>query len=253
MNDMSDQELEPIANSVRVFSRVTPENKFRILTILKNSQIVAMTGDGVNDVPALTSAHVGVAMGSGASIAKDAGNIILLDNNFKSIISAVHEGRTIYANIKRMVAYLLSTNSGEVIIAISSLIIGIPVPLLPVQILWVNLVTDTCLVITLGLEPGEKRNMKRAPQSPNSPLFSRFMISRILLIAVTMAILTLSIYITMLESNSVDYARTIAFHSMVVMQWASALCYRSDYESLWQRIKRLSPRKIYLIYDISIT
>lgn len=241
MNDMSDQELEPIVNNVRVFARVTPENKYRILTILKNSQIVAMTGDGVNDVPALSSAHVGVAMGSGASIAKDAGNIILLDDNFKSIISAVHEGRTVYANIKRMVAYLLSTNTGEVIVALGSLIAGIPVPLLPVQILWVNLVTDTCMVIPLGLEPGEKRNMKWPPQSPTAPLFSHFMISRIILVAFTMAALTLAIYVVKIGSNGVDYARTIAFHALVVMQWASALGYRSDYESLWDRIMRFSP------------
>jgi Ca2+-transporting ATPase len=241
MNNMSDQELEPIVNNVRVFARVTPENKFRILTVLKNSQIVAMTGDGVNDVPALSSAHVGVAMGSGASIAKDAGNVILLDDNFKSIISAVHEGRTIYANIKRMVAYLLSTNAGEVIVALGSLIIGVPVPLLPVQILWVNLVTDTCMVIPLGLEPGEKRNMKRPPQLPTAPLFSRFMISRIVLVAFTMAILILMIYINEIGRNGIDYARTVAFHAMVVVQWVSALCYRSDYESLWERIRRFSP------------
>ncbi len=241
MNSMSDKELESVANNVRVFARVTPENKYRILTVLKNSQIVAMTGDGVNDVPALSSAHVGVAMGSGASIAKDAGNIILLDNNFKSIISAVHEGRTIYANIKRMVAYLLSTNAGEVMVALGSLVIGIPVPLLPVQILWVNLVTDTCMVIPLGLEPGEKRNMKWPPQSPTAPLFSRFMISRIVLIAFTMAVLVLMVYINEIGRNGIDYARTVAFHIMVVMQWASALCYRSDYESLWERIRRFSP------------
>jgi Ca2+-transporting ATPase len=194
---------------VRVFARVTTENKFRILSIYKNSHIVAMTGDGGNDVTALSNAHVGVAMGSGASIAKDAGSIILLDNNFKSIISAVHEGRTIYANIKRMVAYLLSTNAGEVLVALFSLIVGIPVPLLPVQILWVNLVTDSCLVIPLGLEPGEKRNMKKPPQSPSAPLFSKFMISRIVLVAVTMMVLTMFVYVTEAQRSSLDYARTL--------------------------------------------
>jgi P-type Ca2+ transporter type 2C len=241
MNNLSDSELSDAIKDVRVFARVTPENKFRILSIYKNSHIVAMTGDGVNDVPALSNAHVGVAMGSGASIAKDAGSIILLDNNFKSIISAVHEGRTIYANIKRMVAYLLSTNAGEVLIALGALIVGIPVPLLPVQILWVNLVTDTFLVIPLGLEPGEKRNMKKPPQSPNAPLFSRFMISRIVLVAITMMTLTTFIYVTEAGRSSLDYARTSAFHALVVMQWVSAFCYRSDYESIFIRIKRFNP------------
>ncbi len=241
MNSLSDSELSDSIKDVRVFARVTPENKFRILSIYKNSHIVAMTGDGVNDVPALSNAHVGVAMGSGASIAKDAGSIILLDNNFKSIISAVHEGRTIYANIKRMVAYLLSTNAGEVLIALGALIVGIPVPLLPVQILWVNLVTDTFLVIPLGLEPGEKRNMKKPPQSPNAPLFSKFMISRIVLVAITMMILTMFVYVTEAHRSSLDYARTAAFHALVVMQWVSAFCYRSDYESIFIRIKRFNP------------
>ncbi len=240
MSKMSDDELEKTIDGIAVFSRVIPENKHRILTILKRKHITAMTGDGVNDVPALASAHVGVAMGSGASIAKDAGDIILLDNNFKSIVEAIHQGRTVYANIKRMVAYLLSTNAGEVLIALGALITGVPIPLLPVQILWVNLATDTCMVIPLGLEPGEKRNMQRPPQRPSAALFSRFMISRIILVAVTMAAVVLPIYTHVMASNGYEYARTIAFQVMIVMQWSSAFCYRTDYESLFVRIKKFS-------------
>lgn len=240
MHEMSDEELAAVIDEIRVFARVIPEHKHRILAILKKNNITAMTGDGVNDVPALTSANVGVAMGSGASIAKDAGDIILLDDNFKSIVNAIHEGRTIYANIKRMVAYLLSTNAGEVIVAIASLVAGIPVPLAAVQILWINLVTDTCMVVPLGLEPGEKHNMNRPPQASNAPLFSRFMISRIVLVALVMSVLTLTIYVMAIESHGVDYARSIAFHALVVMQWASAFNYRSDYESLFRRIRRFS-------------
>ena len=113
---MSDEDLAKRLETVNVCARVLPEHKHRILEILKQNNITAMTGDGVNDIPALTNAHVGVAMGSGAQIAKDAGDIILLDDNFQSIVSAIHEGRTVYANIKRMMTYLLSTNLGKVII-----------------------------------------------------------------------------------------------------------------------------------------
>lgn len=238
MRDMSDEELEAIVKDIRVFSRVVPEYKYRILAILKKDNITAMTGDGVNDVPALTNAHVGVAMGSGASIAKDAGDIILIDNNFKSIVEAIHEGRTIYANIKRMLVYLLATNTGEVLVALGALVIGMPIPLVPVQILWVNLVTDTSMVIPLGLEPGERRNMNKGPQRPDAPILSRFMISRILLVAVVMAVLTLWVYIYYSDLHDVDYARTAAFTALVVMQWASAFCARSDYEPLFSRLRR---------------
>lgn len=240
LHTMSDAELEHIIENIRVFSRVIPEHKHRILTILKKHHITAMTGDGVNDVPALVNAHVGVAMGSGAQIAKDAGDIILLDDNFKRIVDAIHEGRTIYANIKRMVTYLLATNLGEVLVSVGSLIIGMPIPLMPVQILWVNLVTDTSMVIPLGLEPGEKRNMNRPPQAPDAPLLSRFMISRIALIAVTMAGITLWQYVNYSNQHGEAYGRTIAFCSLVIMQWASALCARSDYEPLWRRFWRFS-------------
>jgi Ca2+-transporting ATPase len=238
MHELSDDELADIVEHTRVFARVIPEDKHRLLMVLKRSQITAMTGDGVNDVPALTGAHVGVAMGSGTSIAKDAGDIILLDNNFRSIVQAVHEGRTIYANIKRMVAYLLATNAGEVLVAVGSLIAGIPVPLTAVQILWVNLATDSFMVIPLGLEPGEKRNMLRPPQKANAPLFSKFMLSRIVLTAITMGVLTLSMYGSFIASHGVEYARTIAFNALVVMQWASAFNSRSDYETLLTRIRR---------------
>lgn len=240
MSVMSDAELEEVVNSTRVFSRVIPEHKYRILSLLKKKNITAMTGDGVNDVPALTSAHVGIAMGSGASIAKDAGDIILIDDNFKSIIDAMREGRVIYANIRRMLFYLLSTNAGEVLVAIGALLIGLPVPLVPVQILWINLVTDTSMVIPLGLEPGEKAIMNRQPNRPEAPILGKLLISRMILIALAMACLTLGIYAIYSSLYGHDYGRTIAFSSLVVMQWANAFCTRSDYESLFSRLKTFS-------------
>lgn len=250
---LSDDELAEKLRDIRVCARVLPEHKHRILEVLKRDNITAMTGDGVNDIPALTNAHVGVAMGAGAQIAKDAGDIILLDNNFRSIVSAIHEGRTVYANIKRMVTYLLSTNLGEVIVSLGALISGLPLPLAPVQILWINLVTDSAMVIPIGLEPGEPRNMLEKPKRANAPLLSKFMISRILLIAVIMSSMTLGLYVYFSQRFSADYARTIAFCSLVTAQWASAIEARSDYESLLGRLrKRNTPFAIGLAIAIGL-
>lgn len=237
MSDMSKNEITKHVLDARVFSRVTPENKFRILQILKAKEITAMTGDGVNDVPALSSAHVGVAMGSGSQIAKDAGDIILLNDNFESIVRAMREGRIIFANIRRMLFYLLSTNTGEAITMVGALAIGLPMPLAPVQILWINLVTDTSMVIPLGLEPGEKGVMKRKPIAPKSPLLSPYMISRTILVALTMGILALSLYAYFNSLYGHAYGQTVAFTALVVMQWANAFNARSTYESVFSRLR----------------
>lgn len=236
MHVMSDKKLEKIIGDIRVFSRVIPEHKHRILSILKKSNITAMTGDGVNDVPALANANVGIAMGSGSQIAKDAGDIILMNDSFKGIVDAMHEGRTVISNVRRMLFYLLATNTGEVIIALGSLIIGMPIPIIPVQILWINLVTDTALVIPLGLEPGEKSNMRTAPKRLDSPILSKFTVSRMIVLALTMATVTLCLYVYYTDRYGVAYGRTIAFSALVVMQWASAMTARSDYTSLFKRI-----------------
>ena len=237
MAKMTDEELEPIVERTKVFSRVIPEQKYRLLTILKKHNITAMTGDGVNDVPALTNAHIGIAMGSGSQIAKDAGGIILLDDNFKTIIDAMREGRIVIANVRRMLFYLLSTNAGELITMIGALLIGIKTPLEPVQILWVNLVTDTSMVIPLGLEPGEKHTMKRKPKSPDEPILSRMLIQRMIIVAVTMAALTLVVYVYFERHYAHTYAQTAAFLVLIVSQWANAFNARSSYDSVFTRIK----------------
>jgi len=251
IGELTDAQLKKRVESSFVFSRVTPENKFRILQILKIKEVTAMTGDGVNDVPALSSAHVGVAMGSGSQIAKDAGDIILLNNDFEGIIRAMKEGRIIFSNIRRMLYYLLSTNLGEVMTALIAIAIGFPMPLSPVQILWVNLVTDTAMVIPLGLEPGEKNAMKAKPIPPKSPLLSRYMIFRIILLAVTMAAMAVSMYAYFSLQYGAAYGHTVAFCALVVMQWANAFNARSTFQSLFSRLKVVN-KPFYFGLTISI-
>jgi len=237
MIDMTDRQLAKVAENARVFSRVTPENKFRILKVLRLKEVTAMTGDGVNDVPALANADVGVAMGSGSQIAKDAGDIILLNNDFAGIVRAMREGRIIFSNIRRMLTYLLATNIGEVAVTLGALIFGMPIPLVPIQILWINLVTDTTMVIPLGLEPGEKLVMKRNPINPKAPILGKYMISRIVLMALSMAVLSLVLYAVYSAQYGTEYGQTIVFVALVVVQWANAFNARSTYDSLFTRIK----------------
>lgn len=251
MAKLSDDQLDAIVTKTKVFSRVIPEQKYRLLTILKKHHITAMTGDGVNDVPALTNAHVGVAMGSGSHITKDAGDIILLNDNFKTIINAMREGRTIIANIRRMLFYLLSTNTGELITMLGALLIGIKTPLEPVQILWVNLVTDTSMVIPLGLEPGEKQAMNRPPEHPDAPILSRQMIWRMVIVAGTMSAIALAVYIFFEQRQGHAYAQTMAFIALVVSQWANAFNARSDDESLLKRLKVMN-KSFYAGMSLSI-
>src|SRR5690606_18077132 len=148
----------------------------------------------------------------------------------------MHEGRTVAANIRRMMYYLLATNTGEVLTMLAALIVGLPLPLTPVQILWINLATDTCMAIPLGLEPGSESNMRERPRTLKSSLFSRFMISRLIVVAVTMAAITLGFYVYFSGVHGHEYGRTIAFNALVVMQWASAFAARSDYTSAFIRL-----------------
>lgn len=252
LDKISDIELEKIIDQTKVFARVVPEQKFRLLTILKKHNITAMTGDGVNDVPALTNAHIGLAMGSGSHIARDAGDIILLDDNFKTVIDAMREGRVIISNIRRMLFYLLATNTGEVLTMMGALIIGTRLPLEPVQILWVNLITDTSMVIPLGLEPGEKDVMKKKPLKLSAPILNRQMIIRIILAAISIAAVTLVTYLVFSSSHGHAYAQTLAFAALVVSQWGNAFSARSDNESVFSRL-RVMNRSFYVGLAISFT
>ncbi len=224
-----------------IFARILPEDKFRILKALKKTEITAMTGDGVNDVPALSNAHVGIAMGSGSDIARDAGGMVILDDNFATIIKAVSEGRKIFDNIRRMLFYLLSTALGQVLTMIGALLFGFSLPVTAIQVLWINLVTDTAMVLPLGLEPEEDGHMKRPPRRPNDPLLSKILLSRMILVSSTMAIVTLSIvFILTRQGQSVAYIQTVAFMSLISAQWINAFNARSEHKSSFSRVKKLN-------------
>ena len=238
-NDLPETEeyMIPVVKQKSIFARILPEQKFNILRALKRSEITAMTGDGVNDVPALTNAHVGIAMGSGNDIAKDAGDMILLNNSFASIVNAISEGRVIYDNIRRMLFYLLSTTLGEILTMIGALLIGLPLPVTAIMILWVNLVTDTALVIPLGLEPPEDDHMNRPPRQPKAPILDRLILRRIFLVGLAMALPTLAVFGYFTNNGySLEYAQTIAFTMLVVAQWVNAFSARSERLSALRRL-----------------
>jgi Ca2+-transporting ATPase len=226
IDNMSDKVLYERALSDRVFARVTPQHKNRIVKVLQaKNQVVAMTGDGINDAPAVKSADIGIAMGrTGTEVTREASAMVLSDDNFATIIYAVHEGRAIYDNIRKFIRYLLGCNIGEVLVMFLASLLGMPLPLLPIQILWINLVTDGFPALALGLEPPEPDIMKRKPRPRSESLFARrlgwIIFSRGIFISlVTLAAFTIGIVFTRMHgSNTLEIARTMAFSTLVFAQ-----------------------------------
>ena len=218
---MDDAALRATVMRADVYARVSPEHKLRLVQALQaNGEVVAMTGDGVNDAPALKRADIGVAMGiTGTEVAKEAAEIVLADDNFASIVNAVEEGRTIYDNLRKTLLFMMPTNASEAFIIVTAIVLGMVLPILPVQILWVNMVTAVTLSLALAFDPTEPDTMQRPPRAPRAPIFSRYFLWRTLLVTTVVVAGTLGMFLwEQARGESLEVARTAAVNTLVMFE-----------------------------------
>jgi Ca2+-transporting ATPase len=230
IHDVTDDALRDLVREVAIFARVNPDHKLRIVEALKDQgHVVAMTGDGVNDAPALKKADIGIAMGiTGTDVAKEASEMILTDDNFASIVNAVEEGRGIYDNIRKFVNYLLSGNVGEVLTIFVAALLGLPLPLLAAQLLWINLITDGFPAVALGVDPVAKDAMKHPPRRKTERIMSRNMSIHVFAMGALICLATLLVYRVGLR-ESVEVGRTMAFMTLVLLEIVRLQMVRSPY------------------------
>ena len=235
LDRLSVAELELLAESAPVYARVSPAHKLKIIEGFQQlGQVVAMTGDGVNDAPALKKADIGVAMGiTGTDVAKQAADMVLLDDNFATIVDAVEEGRVIYDNIRKFIRYILATNSGEIWLMLAAPFLGMPLPLLPLQILWMNLVTDGLPALALGVEPPELDTMRRPPNRPNETIFSRGLGRHVIWVGLLIALLSLGVGYWYWRAGDPNW-QTLLFTTLTMSQMTHVMAIRSERQSLFQ-------------------
>jgi len=221
LEQMSDEEMRKVVNEYDIYARTSPEHKLRLVTALQeNGKLCAMTGDGVNDAPALKKANIGIAMGiKGTEVSKDASEMVLADDNFATIVNAIEEGRTVYDNIRKALLFILPTNGAEALVLMSAILLGIVMPITPAQILWVNMVTAITLALALSFEPMESNVMERPPRGAGESILGKLFIWRITFVSVIIGGLTLGVF-SLLRNNGLDdaAARTIAVNTLVAGQ-----------------------------------
>ncbi len=235
LNKLTDAELRDAVEKVSVYARVAPEHKLRVVNALQaNQHVVAMTGDGVNDAPALKRADIGVSMGvTGADVTKETSDMVLLDDNFATIVAAVEEGRTIYNNVRRFVQFSVAGNIGKIAVMLIAPLLGMPIPLLPLQLLWLNLMTDGLLGLGMGVEPPERNVMRRAPRAKRDSLFAEGVGQSIVWMGALISLLTIGVgYVYWVQGR--ESWQTMMFCTLAFSQVAQAMTVRSDRESIFK-------------------
>ncbi len=251
MNEMSDEKLTSIIEEVSIFARINPLDKLRIVEAFqKKGEIVAMTGDGVNDAPALKKSDIGVSMGRiGTEVAKEASDMVLMDDNFATLVHAVFQGRIIYENMRKFIVYLLSCNIAEVLIMFLAIVVGAPPPLLPLQLLWLNLVTDSFPALAIGMEQGEKAIMNRPPRRKNEPILTKYHYGIIITQSIAITAVTLVAFFIAIKRVSLQEARTLAYFTLVLSELFRSFTARS-FETPILKLKAFSNR--FLTYSTAL-
>jgi Ca2+-transporting ATPase len=234
LKDLAEEEFQDLVTKVRVYARVSPQQKINIVEALQNKgQYVAMTGDGVNDAPALKRADIGVAMGlKGTDVAREASQLVLLDDNFATIVTAVREGRRIFDNIRKFIKYTLTSNSGEIWVLFLAPYLGLPIPLLPIHILWINLVTDGLPGLALVVEPGERGLMQRPPRPPDESIFAHGLWQHMVWVGLLIGGVSLTSQAWAFHAGSESW-QTMVFTTLTFAQLAHVMAIRSEHESLF--------------------
>lgn len=253
LNDMDDDTLVKIVPKVTVWARVLPEHKYRIVKILqKEGEIVAVTGDGANDVPALKAADLGIGMGSGTDAAKSTAKMVLADNNLSVIVDAIKQGRTIASNIRKAIYFLVSTSLDEVILITAAILMALPLPLYPVQILWINLVSDSALDKTFPFMKEEGDMMSRAPTKLHEQFLDKVQLVRVLYAALIISSGALFIYVWMLDHYGEESAISTLFTAFVIATWINGLQSLKEHEPFLKNIKKSLQINPYIFYGIGI-